>query len=225
MRRWLAFALVAFAVLVPRTVLAQAAPNASSLHWNEKKTRLLANLEYRNAIDANTRRKLSRGLPTTIVLTAAVYVVGSPAAVSTTAQTCKVTWLVWDEVYQVEIVRPDSTRVQATLDVPGVVKRCAEAKNLPIATSSQVTPGASVYLNAKVQVNPVSPAVVEKIKKWVSRPTGTGTAAPGDALFSTFTGLFLQRIGDAEAELKFTSASLQVPRPPKPAPAKPKKKP
>jgi hypothetical protein len=56
-----------------------------------------------------------------------------------------------------------------------------------------------------VQVNPVSPEVMQKLKLWVTRPSGTGTAAPSDALFSTFTGLFLQRLGDAERELKFNS--------------------
>jgi len=59
--------------------------------------------------------------------------------------------------------------------------------------------------SAKVQVNPLSAEVMRKLKLWVLRPSGTGTAAPSDALFSTFTGLFLQRVGDAERELKFNS--------------------
>ena len=86
-----------------------------------------------------------------------------------------------------------------------------------IGTRDQIPFGSAVYIHAKVQVNPVSPEVLQKIKRWVSRPTGTGTAAPGDALFSTFTGLFLQRIGDAERELKFTTKTAvpSVPPPPK----------
>jgi hypothetical protein len=62
-----------------------------------------------------------------------------------------------------------------------------------------------LVLQAKVQVNPVSDDVLQKIKRWVSRPTGTSTAAPGDALFSTFTGLFLQRIAEAERVLIFST--------------------
>ena len=58
-----------------------------------------------------------------------------------------------------------------------------------------------------MQVNTVSAEVLQRIKRWVSRPSGTATAAPGDALFSTFTGLFLQRIGNAERELNFTTKS------------------
>jgi hypothetical protein len=176
--------------------------------WEPKKTQLFVDVEFRDVIDSSIKKKLTRGLPTTIVFTGALYVQGNPAAVATTAQTCKVTWLVWDEVYQIEISRPSGTSTVAALDVKGVLKRCAVAKRLLVATSAQLTPGAKVYLNAKVQVNPVSAAVFDKIKKWVSRPTGTGTAAPGDALFSTFTGLFLQRIGDAESELKFSTRTL-----------------
>jgi hypothetical protein len=63
-------------------------------------------------------------------------------------------------------------------------------------------------MQAKVQVNPLSAKLLEKIKRWVSRPSATGTAGPGDALFGTFTGLFLQRIGEAEREMQFTSKAV-----------------
>jgi hypothetical protein len=202
---------MALTLVTPRAALAQAAPRSASFTWDSKKKRLYVSVEFNDAIDRSIQKKLSRGLPTTIVLTGAIYLPGNPAAVSTTAQTCKVTWLVWDEVYQIEITRPDSTRIVGAPNWKSVVKKCAVATNLPVATSNQVSPSATVYMNAKVQVNPVSKEVVDKIKKWVSRPTGTGTAAPGDALFSTFTGLFLQRIGDAESEIKFTTKSV-VPR-------------
>jgi hypothetical protein len=180
----------------------------AEFEWNPTKTRLFVDVKFRDAVDAEIRRKLSRGLPTTIVLTAAVYRLDASDPVSTTAQTCKITWHVWDEVYLVEIMRPDRSRTTPTSTVAGVLRRCAEAAQLPIATWEQVPVGVAVYLKAKVQINPISPELLQKIKRWVSRPTGTGTAAPGDALFSTFTGLFLQRIGDAERELKFSTKAV-----------------
>jgi hypothetical protein len=89
------------------------------------------------------------------------------------------------------------------------MRRCAEVHRLLTATRDQV-PGAGPFvLKAKVQVNPVSDDVLQKIKRWVSRPTGTSTAAPGDALFSTFTGLFLQRVGEAERLLVFATKLIQ----------------
>ncbi len=227
MKEWQRAALRAlaplFAVLVllaPATSLAQSKkdpPRDARFVWNYQKSQLYMSVSFRDVISAQIRKNLSRGLPTTIVLTGAVYQAGVSDPVSTTAQTCKITWLVWDEVYQVEITRPGGTRSSAALTVDAVLRRCAQTNRLLVATSDQVAAGATVYMNAKVQVNPVSAEVLQKIKRWVSRPTGTGTAAPGDALFSTFTGLFLQRIGDAERELKFTTKSAvpAVDKPPK----------
>lgn len=216
-RAVLVLGILAFALLASRTARAQT--KSASFVWDEKKKRLSVSVEFKEVIDATIKKRLQRGLPTTIVFTGALYLPGNPAAVSTTAQTCKVTWLVWDEVYQVEITKPNSTTITGAATWEGVVRKCAVARGLVVATSNQVPVGQSVYLNAKVQVNPVSKEVVDKIKKWVSRPSGTGTAAPGDALFSTFTGLFLQRIGDAESESKFTTKTV-TPTVPKPRPKK-----
>ncbi len=167
--------------------------------------RLLADLSFRDVIDGEIREKLSRGLPTTIVFTATLHRPGIAEALATTAQTCRVTWHVWEEAYRLEISRPGEIRPPTwTTTIEGVLRRCAEVHRLLTATRSQVVGDGPLVLQAKVQVNPVSEEVLQKIKRWVSRPAGTSTAAPGDALFSTFTGLFLQRIGDAERVLVFS---------------------
>jgi len=78
-------------------------------------------------------------------------------------------------------------------------------RHLLAGDATQIPVGTPLLAAGRIQVNPVSPEVLQKIKRWVMRPSATGTAAPGDALFSTFTGLFLQRIGDAERQQKFTT--------------------
>ena len=198
-------------------------PRDAHYRWNWQKKQLFMGVSFRDVIDSEIRKKLSRGFTTTIVLTGAVYQPGVKDPLSTTAQTCKITWHVWDEIYLIEITRPGSSASTATPTVGGVLRRCAEVSNLLVATSDQVPVGTPIYVTAKVQVNPVSDEILAKLKRWVSRPTGTGTATPGDALFSTFTGLFLQRIGDAERELKFTTktATPAVEKPPPPPPKKP----
>jgi hypothetical protein len=195
--------------------------------WDSNRRELSVDVSFRDAIDANILRKLTRGLPTTFVFTATLYRAGTRNPLATTAQTCKVTWLVWDEIYLVEITQPPGrSRTDRSLTASGVVRRCLDASALFVADSRQI-PGATakpprdvaLYLEAKVQVNPVSAELLQRIKRWVSRPSGTATAAPGDALFSTFTGLFLQRIGNAERELNFTTKSAVPtvrPRPKKP---------
>jgi len=176
--------------------------------WDADTGLLYLDLLFRDIVDANLQSKLSRGLPTTIVLTAAIYRAGTPRPLSTTAQTCKVTWHVWEEAYLVEVMRPGSARQSWTTTTEGVIRRCTEVRHLLAGDALQIPSGVPLVAAGKIQVNPVSAELLQKIKRWVMRPSATGTAAPGDALFSTFTGLFLQRIGDAERQQKFATRAL-----------------
>ncbi len=196
-----------FALASSGNALAQApkgsVPRPGLLEWDLDERVLYFNMNFRDVLDGNLRAKLSRGLPTTIVLTAAVYRAGNSDPVSTATQTCKVTWHVWEEAFRVELLRPGTSQVRWTTTLDGVLRRCAEARRLLAGDSSQIRPDERYFVAGKVLVNPVSPEVLQKLRRWVMRPSSTGTAAPGDALFSTFTGLFLQRVGDAERELAF----------------------
>jgi len=207
--RWAALLLCG----LPAGARAQAKPVSTRdvlFEWDAEAKLLYLSAAFRDVIDPELQAKLSRGLPTTIVLTAAIYRAGGSAAtpLSTTAHTCKVTWHVWEEAYRVEITRPGSSQVRWTTTVEGVLRRCAEVRRLVAGNAQQVPMNTQLLCSAKVQVNPLSPEVMQKLKLWVLRPSGTATAAPSDALFSTFTGLFLQRVGEAERELKFNSRPL-----------------
>jgi hypothetical protein len=198
-----------------RRAFAQEAPEPDDVvtreahfDWDADTSLLYLDLSFRDLVDESLQNKLSRGLPTTIVLTATVSRAGSNRPLSTTAQTCKVTWHVWEEAYLVEVMRPGSTRQSWTTTTEGVIRRCTEVHHLLAGDAAQITPGVPMVAAGKIQVNPVSAELLQKIKRWVMRPSATGTAAPGDALFSTFTGLFLQRIGDAERQQKFTTRVL-----------------
>lgn len=209
--RWLGLLLLL--LCAPVAARAQARPVVTRdvlFEWDAEAKLLYISTSFRDVIDPELQAKLSRGLPTTIVLTAAIYRSGTSAAtpLSTTAHTCKVTWHVWEEAYRVEITRPGGSQVRWTTTVEGVLRRCAEVRRLVAGTAQQIPYGAQLSCSAKVQVNPLSPEVMQKLKLWVLRPSGTATAAPSDALFSTFTGLFLQRVGEAERELKFNSRPL-----------------
>ena len=211
MRRALAALFVSVAILcgAGRPVLAQqptpTVERSVQLEWDTDRRLLYVGITFRDLVDAGIQNKLSRGFPTTIVLTATVQRGGTAEVLSTTMQTCRVTWHVWEEAYHVEIVRPGSTRVSWTTTLEGVMKRCAEARRLLAGDATQIPAGIPLYVRGGIQVNPVSPQVLSKLRRWVMRPSSTGTAAPGDALFSTFTGLFLQRIGDAERDQKFVT--------------------
>lgn len=223
LRRWIV-AIALTSVLVPAGARAQDSnppPRDVAFEWDYPRRLLHVSAGYRDVIDAHIDGRLSSGVPTTLVFTAAVYRVGFPDPVSTTAQTCEITFDVWKEIFRVKIMRPGSFETMPVTTKEGVYRRCAEARNLLAGDRTQVPFGVPLYLVAKVQVNPVSPNMLQQIKRWVSRPTGTATAAPADALFSTFTGLFVQRIGDADREIEFTTrAKVPTVAPPPPPPQK-----
>jgi hypothetical protein len=206
-RRRLAWLPLLFLLFIARVAAAQAEPppvqRDVDLSWDTDKSLLYLDIGFRDVLDANIRNKLSRGLPTTIVLTATIQKAGSNEPLSSTTQTCRITWHVWEEAYYVEIVRPGSSQARWTTTLEGVLRRCAEAHRLLAGDATQVSPTAQLYARGTIQINPVSAEVLQQLKRWVMRPSSTGTAAPGDALFSTFAGLFMQRIGDAEHELRF----------------------
>jgi hypothetical protein len=212
---WVRVLLVVATLFAAGGARAQAEPPVvqrdAALEWDTDKSLLYLDMSFRDVVDASIRTKLSRGLPTTIVLAATIQRAGSAEPLSSTAQTCRVTWHVWEEAYHVEIIRPGSSQVRWTTTLEGVLRRCAETRRLLAGDATQVPRGAALYARGSIQINPVSPEVLQKLKRWVMRPSSTGTAAPGDALFSTFAGLFLQRIGDAERELRFqTRAQIPV---------------
>jgi hypothetical protein len=174
--------------------------------WDPTHQWLYASFAFRDVVDAAVLRKLRLGLPTSIVLTGLLYAQGVERPLASTVQNCKITWHVWEEMYRIEITRTNQRELQRhwSPTVNGVLRRCAEADRLLVANTEQLpTTLPPLVLSAKILVNPVSPELLAKIERWVTKPANTATASPGSVLFSTFTGLFMSRIGEAERVLEF----------------------
>jgi hypothetical protein len=200
------------AATLPRTLGAQATPpvRQASLGFDEKQF-LRMSVAYRDVVDAATTAKLMGGLPTTIVMRAYVFRESGGPGIAATFKQCRVIFDLWDEVYRIEISQtglPKDDQASATLE--GVLRRCAETDRLAVATRAILPSPGRYYIGAVVEVNPVSPDMLDRIKRWVSRPTDTSPAAPGDALFGSFVGLFVARIGRADREIAFRTASFSL---------------
>jgi len=164
---------------------------------------------YRDVVDGATVAKLMGGLPTTIVMRAYVFRDEGRNAVAATYKSCRVTFDLWDELYRIEISQTGTTdisTVSPTLE--GVLRRCGETDRLAVVNRSALRTAGAYYVGGIVEVNPVSPDMLERIKRWVSRPSGTSTAAPGDALFGSFVGLFVARIGSADRQVAFRTQAF-----------------
>jgi hypothetical protein len=172
---------------------------------------LRASVAYHDVVDQPTMAKLKGGLPTTISMRAYVFREGATQPVAATFKACKVIYDLWDDLYRLEIAQAGKVNeVTQSPTLGGVLRRCAEMDRLPIAARSSLPVSGNYYLEVHVEVNPVSPEMVDRIKRWVSRPTGASTAAPGDALFGSFVGLFVARIGTADRQVTFRTQMLSI---------------
>jgi hypothetical protein len=205
-------ALASALLTIAGPALAQDAPQVRQAAFVfDEKQMLRATLAYHDVVDGPTVAKLKGGLPTMIVMSAFVARDnGLPMAV-VTYKSCRVIFDLWDEVYRLEISQAGNPSVMTvTPTLEGVLRRCAEVDRLAVVARSLLSSPGTYHLEGVVEINPVSTDMRERIKRWVSRPTGASTAAPGDALFGSFVGLFVARIGTADRQITFRTQSLSL---------------
>jgi hypothetical protein len=216
------FLVIALIALVPRTAHAQApAPppfvdKTATFVWDPAVLKMT--LAYRDILDAEIEKKLSSGITTVIVMYAGVYEDGSTSVVAASAKKCSVKFDVWEEVYVVKITQPGGERTELSPNIKGVLRRCVEAQELPLVDRTLLKVDGKYRVQGFVQVNPISKEIHERIKAWVSRPSGQTNVGAGDALFGSFVGLFVARIGNADREIRFRTQVFVVPPIPPPPP-------
>lgn len=206
-------------ILPPRIVLADDPPKQEELPrrqanfvWdkNEKTgvSLLRASFSFRDLVDKAMAEKLSSGLPTVLAMRAYVLREGEANPVALAVRTCRVSYDLWDEVYRLKIAALGGERDSAALNLEGVLRQCAEARDLPVADRALLSAGRQHFLGVIVEVNPVSPQMLAQLRQWVARPAGSTGIGPGDALFGSFVSLFVRQIGTADKTLRFRTQSL-----------------
>jgi hypothetical protein len=185
---------------------AQLPQRQANFAWD--KTLLRASYSFKDVIDRPLAEKLSSGLPTTILMRAYVLEEGQSDPIALAVRTCRVTYDLWDEVYRIKLSGPGGERDTAAINVEGVLRLCTEARDLPIVDKSLLKPNKPHFLGVIVDVNPISPQMLEQIRRWVSRPTGSTGIGPGDALFGSFVGLFVRQIGTSDRTLRFRTQTF-----------------
>lgn len=171
---------------------------------------------FRDAIDATIAKKLVSGLPTVVTMRGYVFRESGGDPIALTAKSCRVVYDLWDEVFRIQIAQPGGATSAVAINVEGVLRNCCEAKKLPVVSRATLSPSARYFVATLVEVNPVSPEMLDRIKRWVTRPSGTNAIGPGDSLFGSFVGLFVARIGDADRKVAFRTQAFVPPAPTEP---------
>ncbi len=207
---------VLFALLAPGDARAQSAAEPASFadlarrqaNFAWDKSLLRASFSYKDVLDPRLSEKLSSGLPTTIAMRAYVVREGESEPIALAVRTCRIVYDLWDEVYKIHRVSSEGEQDLAVINVEGVLRQCAEARDLPVVARSLLRQGKPHFLAVIVDVNPVSPQMLEQMRRWVARPTGSTGIGPSDALFGSFVGLFVRSIGASDRTLRFRTQAL-----------------
>jgi hypothetical protein len=196
----------------PPTTPSKLPERRATLAREPQTQQLQTSFSYRDVVDAEVRRKLQSGLTTVIVLAGGVFdATGDQAPLQGSGvwQSCRIAFDVWNEVYRLQISRPGGESKAYAVNIEGVLRRCTEARRLEVR--GPLVPGGTYFIAATVEVNPVSEEMLERIRRWVSRPPGSAAVSPGDSLFGSFVGLFVARIGKADRTLSFRTQPFAVP--------------
>ncbi len=173
---------------------------------------LRASFAFRDMLDGKVVDKVSSGLPWTIVMRAFLFREGQTSPVVLVGQTCRITFDLWDEVYRTEVLTASGAKKQVAQTVESALSICTELRGLGIAHHRFVDGRFRHRLAVVAEVNPISPEMIEQLKRWVSRPAASAQLRPGDALFGSFAGLFMRELGKSDQTVVFRSEA-RVPNP------------
>jgi hypothetical protein len=211
------------ALAAPVTARAQGAPpptpaslpSRTATVTLDKKTVQLS-VSFRDVVDAEISKKLLSGLPTVIAVRAYLFREGGGDPIALAARSCRIVYDLWDEVFRIQLTQLGGQSTTVAVNVEGVLRNCAESRKVPLVDRALLRDGARYFVAALVEVNPVSAEMLDRIKRWVTRPAGTTAIGPGDSLFGSFVGLFVTRIESADRRLAFRTQAFLPPNPPPP---------
>ncbi|WP_437756607.1 hypothetical protein [Sorangium sp. So ce1389] len=178
------------------------------------KTIVQLTVSFRDVVDGEISKKLLSGLPTVITMRGYLFHESGGTPVALAAKSCRVVYDLWDEVFRIQLIQAGGQSSTVAVNVEGVLRNCAEARKLPLVERSLVRDGSRYFVAVLVEVNPMSAEMLDRIKRWVTRPPGSTAIGPGDSLFGSFVGLFVTRIGNADRRLAFRTQPFFPPAPP-----------
>jgi len=171
-------------------------------------------MSYRDVVDAEISKKLLSGLPTVITMRGYLFREAGGDPVALTAKSCKIVYDLWDEVFKIQLTQPGGASNAVAVNVEGVLRNCAETRKMALVERTLLNDNVRYFVAALVEVNPVSAEMLDRIKRWVTRPNGSAAIGPGDSLFGSFVGLFVARVSDADRKLTFRTQAFTPPNPP-----------
>jgi hypothetical protein len=163
-------------------------------------------------VDAAVLKKLQSGLPQTVTTRVYAYAERDRDPLAVSALSCRVVYDLWDGVYRIERQTEHSDRTVIVPNLEGVLAQCLDVQSMSVGEPGMFARQheSGVYFAVVIELNPLSPDTVQRIRRWLARPAGSELS--GNAFFGSFVSIFVGRkLGSAEKTLTFRSESIVVP--------------
>ena len=159
----------------------------------------------------NLLNKIQSGLPQNIVVRVAAYDQKSNRPWAIGAQSCRIVYDLWEGSYHVRLERPNGARDITVRDASKVVDACLKLRHLQLSDDASTQRiGTVAFCKVDVEFNPMSPATIQRIRRWLSR--SSPGQLKGDAFFGSFVSIFVgQELGAADRAVSFRSQMWVVP--------------
>ena len=155
-------------------------------------------------------KKLDSGLPQNIVMRVYAYPEDGKRPIAVSALTCRVVYDLWGEGYRVQAQSARGERSLSVRGREGIVRSCLTVDDLALGDTFAAHRGKRIYFAAIIELNPLSPETVERIRRWLSK--SGSRQIEGEAFFGSFVSIFVSRgLGSAERTMTFRSRSFDVP--------------
>jgi hypothetical protein len=167
----------------------------------------------RDFMTPKIEKKLKSGLPQRIVTRIYAYSERSKRPLTAAVSSCRVVYDLWEGVYRVQVSTQQRDESHGARTSAQVAKLCLDVQKQALGNAAVFARhrGQRIYFAAIIELNPLSPDTVQRIRRWLSR--SGGDQLEGDAFFGSFVSIFVSRqMGSAERTLTFRSRSLTVPR-------------
>jgi hypothetical protein len=166
----------------------------------------------RDLVDNEVVKKLQSGLPQTITTRIYTYAERNREPLTIAALSCRVVYDLWEGIYRIERQTETTDKTLTSRSLDGVVTQCLIFQNYPVGDAKLLERmrGGQVYFAVVSELNPLSPDAVQRIRRWLARPSGS--ELNGNAFFGSFVSIFVGRkLGEAEKILSFRSSAHAVP--------------
>ena len=166
----------------------------------------------RDLVDNEVVKKLQSGLPQTITTRIYTYAERNREPLTIAALSCRVVYDLWEGIYRIERQTETTDKTLTSRSLDGVVTQCLTFQNYSVGDGKLLERmrGGQVYFAVVSELNPLSPDAVQRIRRWLARPSGS--ELNGNAFFGSFVSIFVGRkLGEAEKILSFRSSAHAVP--------------